>query len=120
MRSWSVVKKIEMASIEFKRVGSYFVLSPKGDIDLYNVSFFKKELFKIIDKENTRVAVDLKDVSYMDSSGIGALVAGHKKLKNKGGTFVIYNINDDILNIVKLATLDRFFNIKDTEEELDQ
>jgi len=60
----------------------------------------------------------LKDVNYMDSSGIGALVAGQKKMRAHNGKFALMNIHDDVLNILKLATLDKFFTIYESEEDL--
>jgi anti-anti-sigma factor len=64
------------------------------------------------------VVIDMKEVNYMDSSGIGALVAGQKKMKAFGGRFYLMNLHDDVLNILKLATLDKFFTIVQDESEL--
>ena len=61
----------------------------------------------------------MKDINYMDSSGIGALVAGQKKVKTKGGKFALLNIKEDVLNILKLATLDQFFTIYSDENEIE-
>jgi len=87
-------------------------------VDLYNVSELKKALFSVTDGTYSSVVVDLKDVNYMDSSGIGALVAGQKKMRAHNGKFALINIHDDVLNILKLATLDRFFSIYEDENDL--
>ena len=50
--------------------------------------------------------------------GIGALVAGQKKMKAHSGKFSLLNIHEDVLNILKLATLDKFFTIVEGEDEL--
>jgi anti-sigma B factor antagonist len=60
----------------------------------------------------------MKKVNYIDSSGIGALVAGMKKMKAHGGQFALMNIHDDVFIILKLATLDKFFIIYDSEDDL--
>jgi len=81
-----------------------------GEVDLYNVSSLKKELFSEAGNNDCTVLIaDLSQVQYMDSSGVGALVAGHKKMTAKGGTFALQNIPEDVLTIFKLATLDKFF-----------
>lgn len=98
--------------------GEHKIISITGEVDLYNVSELKKILFSITDGANSSVVVDMKNVNYMDSSGIGALVAGQKKMKAHAGKFALMNIHEDVLNILKLATLDRFFKIYDTEDEL--
>lgn len=104
--------------IDFRDHGEHKIIEVSGEVDLYNVSDLKKALFSITDGKFSSVIVDMKNVNYMDSSGIGALVAGQKKMKAHNGKFGLLNIHDDVLNILKLATLDRFFKIYDTDEEL--
>ncbi|MCX8124898.1 MAG: STAS domain-containing protein [Spirochaetes bacterium] len=104
--------------IEFKDIGEHKVIAVSGEVDLYNVSELKKALFSVTDGSYSSVVVDLKDVNYMDSSGIGALVAGQKKMRAHNGKFALMNIHDDVLNILKLATLDKFFTIYENEEDL--
>lgn len=104
--------------ISLKKINNYLVLKPKGDVDLYNVGGFKKELFKYTNGVHDYIAIDLSEVEYMDSSGIGALVAGHKKMRAFNGKFILLGIREDVLNIIKLATLDKFFNIVENEDDL--
>ena len=86
---------------------------------MYNVGDLKKTIFNMVDEEDiTKLVLDMQSINYMDSSGVGALVAGHKKLKGVDGTFVLLNIKEDILNILRLATLDQFFTICDSEDNL--
>jgi anti-sigma B factor antagonist len=104
--------------IEVRDLGEHKVVAVSGEIDLYNVSELKKVLFSVTDGSHKSVVVDMKNVNYMDSSGIGALVAGQKKMKAHTGKFSLMNIHEDVLNILKLATLDKFFQIYDTEDDL--
>ena len=104
--------------IEFKDLGEHKIIEVSGEVDLYNVSELKKALFSITDGRFPSVVADMKNVNYMDSSGIGALVAGQKKMKAHNGKFALMNIHEDVLNILKLATLDRFFRIYESEDEL--
>lgn len=104
--------------IDIKEMGEHKVIEVSGEVDLYNVSELKKALFSVTDGSHQSVIVDMKDVNYMDSSGIGALVAGQKKMKAHNGRFALMNVHDDVLNILKLATLDRFFKIYESEEEI--
>ena len=104
--------------ISFKDRGEHKIIEVSGEVDLYNVSELKKALFSITNGDHGSVVVDMANVNYMDSSGIGALVAGQKKMKAHSGRFALMNIHDDVLNILKLATLDKFFKIYDSEEDL--
>ena len=104
--------------IQFRKINEHKIIEVSGEVDLYNVSDLKKALFSLTDGEHKSVVVDMKGVNYMDSSGIGALVAGHKKMKSHSGRFGLMNLHDDVLNILKLATLDKFFTIYDDEKSL--
>ena len=104
--------------IEFKDIAEHRVIEVTGEVDLYNVSELKKALFSITDGAVNSVIVDMKNVNYMDSSVIGALVAGQKKMKAHNGKFGLMNIAEDVLNILRLATLDKFFTIYEDEDDL--
>jgi len=104
--------------ISFSQIGEHKIMLVSGEVDLYNVSKLKKALFSITDGQFTSVIVDMSNVNYMDSSGIGTLVAGQKKMKALNGKFALMNIRDDVLNILKLATLDKFFKIYNSSEEI--
>lgn len=104
--------------IEFRDHGEHKIVEVSGEVDLYNVSELKKALFSVTDGSNPSVIVDMRNVNYMDSSGIGALVAGQKKMKAHTGKFALMNIHEDVLNILKLATLDKFFTIYETDDDL--
>ena len=104
--------------IEFKDLGEHKIIEVTGEVDLYNVSELKKALFSITDGRFPSVIVDMKNINYMDSSGIGALVAGQKKMKAHNGKFALMNIHEDVLSILRLATLDRFFQIYESEDDI--
>ena len=78
--------------IEFRDMGEHKIIQVNGEVDLYNVSELKKALFSVTDGTSRSVIVDMKNVNYMDSSGIGALVAGQKKMKAHNGRFGLLNI----------------------------
>ncbi len=104
--------------IVFKDIGEHKIIQVSGEVDLYNVSELKKALFSITDGKHHSVVVDMEQVNYMDSSGIGALVAGQKKMRAHNGKFALMNIHEDVLNILKLATLDKFFKIYESRDDI--
>jgi len=105
--------------IKFRDFGRHKVIEVAGDVDLYNVSELKQAIFDIVENSDTHsIIIDMKETSYLDSSGIGALVAGQKKIKLKGGKFALLNIKDEVLNVLKLATLDQFFTIYENDQHI--
>lgn len=105
--------------IEYRDLGKHKIISVDGEVDLYNVGELKKAIFDVIDDDEAEsLVIDMSKINYMDSSGIGALVAGKKKMKANDGKFGLLSITEDVLNILKLATLDKFFTIYENESEL--
>jgi anti-sigma B factor antagonist len=107
--------------IAFSDVGNHKIVRIIGDVDLYNVGDLKRAVFGLIDEgEVESLIVDMSNVNYIDSSGVGALVAAHKKMKTQGGKFGLMGLTEDVLNILRLATLDQFFKIYEDEAQLPQ
>ena len=107
--------------ISFADVGNHKVVRVMGDVDLYNVGDLKRSVFELIDEgEMDSLIIDMANVNYIDSSGVGALVAAQKKMKTQGGKFGLLSLTEDVLNILKLATLDQFFKIYENESQLPQ
>lgn len=105
--------------IQLRDWGKHRILAVKGDVDLYNVGELKKAIFSMVEEQDIKsLIIDMSGIHYMDSSGVGALVAGHKKMKTQGGKFALLKINEDVLNILKLATLDQFFTIYFQESDI--
>ena len=106
--------------ITIRDLGKHKILTVNGDVDLYNVGELKQSIFKLLDQEEVRsLIIDMEGIHYMDSSGIGALVAGQKKVKTKAGKFALLRIQEEVLNILRLATLDQFFTIYESESDID-
>ena len=107
--------------IQLRDLGKHKVIAIEGDVDLYNVSELKQSIFKMLDDDNIQsLIIDMQDINYMDSSGIGALVAAQKKVKTLGGKFALLNVRDEVINILRLATLDQFFTIYENESQIEQ
>ncbi len=79
---------------------------------------FKKFLYDTIeDIDSPKLVLDMAKIEYMDSSFIGALVAGLKKVLSKSGEMGLTNINDDVMSLFELTRLDKVFKIFDDLED---
>jgi anti-anti-sigma factor len=66
------------------------------------------------------IIVDFQDVTFMDSSGLGALVLSLKTVRSAGGKLLICSINEQIKMLFELTDMDRVFEIFNNREELEQ
>lgn len=78
---------------------------------------FKHELFALLDKGHRRLIIDLEEVTYIDSSFLGALVAGLKHALFLKADIVLANLNKDILGLFELIRMDKVFSIFQNVDE---
>ena len=102
--------------IESKERSGVVVLSINGEIDLYNAPELKEAIQSLVDEKKIKVVVNLDRVSYVDSSGIGALISSFSNLKKQGGSLRICNVAGSVRKVFELTKLTAFFHIDDTEE----
>lgn len=77
----------------------------------------KSELV-ILNQEGFRNLIcDLSDVTFIDSSGLSALLIGHRLCKESKGTFVLTGCSDSTLKLIKISQLDTILNVVPTESE---
>jgi anti-sigma B factor antagonist len=92
-----------------RQVGDVSVVDAAGRITLgEGSSAFRDCLRDLVGKGNKKIVLNLAEVSYIDSSGIGELVSGFTTVTNHGGRLKLLNLNkrvQDLLQITKLYTV---------------
>lgn len=83
------------------------VLHLEGRLDLVSAATVKSEILRAVEQGRARVVIDLKGVSFVDSSGLGALIGGLRAARTAGGDLRIANPGPQARMILELTTLDR-------------
>ncbi|MDM7974281.1 MAG: STAS domain-containing protein [candidate division Zixibacteria bacterium] len=104
--------------ITIRELNNHKILEISGDIDYFSVSELKSAVFKLINEKTPSIILNLATVEYMDSSGIGMILTAHKAMQVYNGTIGILKVRDDIMSLLKLATVDTFVKIYKSEKEL--
>ena len=86
-----------------------------GEVDLSWSQQVRKTILEALGKAKA-VGVELSNVSYMDSSGIAALVEGFQNARGKGQKFALVAASPPVRSVLKLARLDKVFPMVDTVE----
>ena len=76
-----------------------------------------EEFNQLIDDKKLKVVIDLKEVEWMNSSGLGILIDAVTVLKNNNGALRLVNVSDRIVNLLKITKLDTVFDLRDSLEE---
>jgi anti-sigma B factor antagonist len=85
------------------------VVAVAGEIDAYTAPALKAALDDAIPAKGTRVVVDLSEVSFVDSTGLGALVGGLNLARSHDGTMVLVVTVDRVRRIFELSSLTQLF-----------
>ncbi len=86
------------------------VLSPK--LTEREAGIVTTEIAEAAQLSGWRVAVDMSEVSFMASAGIGALVNLYQQAKKGGGKLVVFGLSDQLTEVLKISRLDKLFPIK--------
>ena len=87
------------------------VLALQGEIDLHVSSNVGASLAKIIDQQPSRLIVNLREVSYIDSSGLAALITAAKNVEDYGGRLMLTGVAENVRTILENAHLIEFFSV---------
>ncbi len=94
-----------------------YVISLAGEVDLYTAPEFKQQLLGVIAQGGRQVVVDFSDTTFIDSTTLGVLVGGVKRLRTTDGQLSLVCNDRNITKIFEITGLDRVFTIYGTRDE---
>ncbi len=90
------------------------ILTPQGQLNASEVVSFKKEIAPFLQKEGADVIVDCSALEFVDSTGLGALIALLRKLEAKGGKLFFVGLGPEVASIFEITRLHKLFQIYPT------
>ena len=94
-----------------------YVISLSGEVDLYTAPEFKQQLLDVIAEDAKEVVVDFTNTTFIDSTTLGVLVGGVKRLRSQDGMLSLVSSDRNITKIFEITGLDRVFTIHATRDE---
>jgi anti-sigma B factor antagonist len=94
-----------------------FVISLAGEVDLYTAPEFKQQLLEVIGQGGKQVIVDFSNTTFIDSTTLGVLVGGVKRLRTNEGQLSLVCSDRNITKIFEITGLDRVFTIYSSRDE---
>jgi anti-sigma B factor antagonist len=92
--------------------GDAFVVTLSGEVDLHTAPALERALDGVVGLGGTSVALDLADVSFVDSTTLGILLRYHERLDGLGGRLVIVTEDRRVLRTLEVTGLDRLFTLE--------
>ena len=99
-------------------VGEHTVIKLKGEVDIYTAPSLREAIVQALERGRRRVAVDLDEVDFLDSTGLGVLVGGLKRVKNHEGELGVICSQEKIVRIFRITGLTKVFKMYKSVDEL--
>jgi anti-sigma B factor antagonist len=99
-------------------LGGFAVIGLSGEVDVYSAPKLRETIKDLVDDGKYNIVVDLEKVAFLDSTGLGVLVGGLKRVKHHSGELGIICGQEKILRIFRITGLTKVFPIYSSRDEL--
>src|SRR5581483_11300549 len=96
------------------------VINVEGEIDVYTAPKLREKLIDLVNKGKYHLLVDMEKVEFLDSTGLGVLVGGLKRVRAHDGSLELVCTQERILKIFRITGLTKVFGIHDSIEEAEE
>ncbi len=96
------------------------IVQPTGLLDGSKANQVRREINECLENGAQIVLLDLKDVTFIDSSGLGSLVSALKTVRSSGAKMFICSISDQVRILFELTSMDRVFKVFADREEFER
>lgn len=92
------------------------VIAVSGEIDVYTAPKLRDKITELVGTGVYDLVIDLSEVDFLDSTGLGVLVGGLKKVRAHDGSLALVCHQDRLLKIFRITGLSKVFAIHETQE----
>ena len=103
--------------IKVRHTGDITILEPEGSLDISNAHRMRQVMNDTISAGSARVVVNLRELHFVDSSGLAVLIQGLKRARGYQGSLCLCSLQPPVRMIVELTRFDKIFEIFVSEEE---
>ncbi|MGP1495508.1 MAG: anti-sigma factor antagonist [Treponema sp.] len=103
--------------LKIRKNGEVYIIDVNGEMDLYNSYKLKELVMKMIEKNIKIFIINLEQVDYIDSSGIGALIYISSTIKKMNLKLSLSNIHGSVKKVIELTKLMGYFPIANSVDE---
>ena len=104
-------------SLSTRTEGERTVVVVGGEIDVYTAPKLREQLIELVSDGSYHLVVDLEKVDFLDSTGLGVLVGGLKRVRNHDGSLQLVCTQEKILKIFRITGLTKVFPIHSSVSE---
>ena len=99
--------------LKIRKNNDVYIIDVNGEMDLYNSYKLKDLVMKMVNKKIQKIVINLENVGYIDSSGIGALIFIYSAIQKRNAKFLIANVHGSVKKVIELTKLMSYLPIID-------
>ncbi len=100
-------------SVTTSNANGQTVIAAVGEVDAASADTLRAAIFEAVDGGESSLAVDMSEVSFIDSSGLRVLIAGYKAAESAGGALTVQAPSDAVVRLLEITgQLERFVTAK--------
>jgi anti-sigma B factor antagonist/stage II sporulation protein AA (anti-sigma F factor antagonist) len=103
--------------IDLEEIEQRVILRIDGRLDAASAPILERKVNTLMDEERWNLLLDFSQVDYLSSAGMRLLLSATKKVKAKNGSFILFQLNDEVAEIIKMAGFDKILSICQTEKD---
>lgn len=103
--------------IDTRQEGGATVVKVGGEVDVFTAPQLREALAEAVNGNGRQVIVDLEDVTFLDSTGLGVLVFGLKRARERGGDLSLVCDHEQIIKVLTITGLSKILKIHATLED---
>ena len=108
---------MELTLNVYSEAAGMTVIAVGGEIDVYTAPKLREKLISLVEAGSYQLIVDMEGVDFLDSTGLGVLVGGLKRVRAHDGWIDLVCTQSRILRIFRITGLNKVFSIYDTVAE---
>jgi len=93
------------------------IIELEGEVDVYTAPQLKQQMISLLESGAKELVVDLTKVDYLDSTALGVLIGGLKRMRERDGNMALVCPSPRIRRVFEITGLDKIFDIFNTPEE---
>ena len=105
---------MELTLNVYSEATGFTVIAVGGEIDVYTAPKLREKLISLVEAGSYQLIVDMEGVDFLDSTGLGVLVGGLKRVRAHDGWIDLVCTQSRILRIFRITGLNKVFSIFDT------
>ena len=105
--------KMDMRTVDEKLP----IIELEGEVDVYTAPQLKQQVIGVLESGAKELVVDLTKVDYLDSTALGVLIGGLKRMREVDGNMVLVCPSPRIRRVFEITGLDKIFDIFNSQED---